>query len=85
MIIKVSIIMSTHHTARRIPTVSLLMTGALLLTLSACANAYEAPIAGEPLTWGQQHYLDVQAAQEAHDARASDKGTNSLHASGVRR
>jgi len=76
--------MSSHHASRRYSTVSLLVSGALLFALSACANAYEAPIAGEPLTWGQQHYLDVQAAQEAHDARASDKGANSLHASSAR-
>ncbi|HVM85377.1 MAG TPA: hypothetical protein VMW18_15910 [Candidatus Binatia bacterium] len=72
--------MSSHHASRRLSTVSLLVSGALLLALSACANTYGPPLAGEPVSWGQQHYLDVQAAQVAHDARASDKGANSLHA-----
>jgi hypothetical protein len=39
---------------------ALLALTASLLTLAACNNGYESPPNGAPLTWGQQHYLDVQ-------------------------
>lgn len=41
------------------------------LLLSACANQYRAP-AGEPQTWGEQHYLDNQRYQETIDQQQSD-------------
>ena len=47
-------------------------SGTLLLALAACNNGYGPPVAGEPVSWGQQHYLDVQKAQADHDARQSD-------------
>ena len=50
-------------------------SGALLLGLAACNNTYGPPVAGQPLTWGQQHYLDLKKAQQDHDARRSDHGS----------
>jgi hypothetical protein len=48
--------------------------GALLLGLAACNNGYGPPLPGQTsLTWGQQHYLDVQKAQAEHDSRRSDR------------
>jgi hypothetical protein len=48
-------------------------SGALLLALAACNNGYGPPAPGQAsLTWGQQHYLDVQKAQADHDSRQSD-------------
>lgn len=36
-----------------------------LLALGACSNQYGPPPAdGKPQSWGQQHYLDNQRAQE---------------------
>lgn len=50
--------------ARRIGGVVLVCLGWLLL-LSACGqNQYEPPRDGEPVTWGQQHYLDNQRRQQ---------------------
>ena len=37
---------------------------ALLLLLAACANTYGPPVEGQPLTAGQQHYLDNQRYQQ---------------------
>ena len=49
------------------------LSGVLLLSLAACNNGYGPPLPGEAsLTWGQQHYLDSQQAQEMHDARQSN-------------
>jgi hypothetical protein len=48
-------------------------SGVLLLGLAACANTYGPPVPGQPLSWGQQHYVDVQKAQQAHDSRRSDR------------
>jgi len=52
-------------------------SGALLLGLAACNNGYGPPLPGQSsLTWGQQHYLDNQAAQANHDSRRSDRSDN---------
>lgn len=53
-------------------------SGAALLALAACNNGYGPPAPGQAaLTWGQQHYLDVQKAQGDHDSRRStNSGTN---------
>jgi len=53
----------------------LVVSGALLLGLAACNNAYEPPIEGQPVTWGQQHYLDNQDALIMHDARRSERSS----------
>jgi hypothetical protein len=47
-------------------------SGALLFGLSACNNTYGPPIPGQPLSYGQQQYLNNIKAQEMHDARRSD-------------
>ena len=47
-------------------------SGMALLALAACNNGYGPPVEGQPLTWGQQHYLDNQKAQAVHEARQSD-------------
>jgi hypothetical protein len=52
--------------ARRIVAFVILAT---LLSLGACSNAYEPPANGAPTTWGQQHYLDVQADQQRNQNR----------------
>jgi len=46
---------------------------AAALLLTACSNTYGPPVAGQPLTWGQRHYLDVQKAAQDHDSRRSDR------------
>jgi hypothetical protein len=52
-------------------------SGALLLTLAACNNGYGPPAPGEAsLTWGQQHYLDVQKANANHDSGRSDRSSS---------
>lgn len=49
-------------------------SGSLLLGLAACNNGYGPPSPDQAsLTWGQQHYLDNQAAQANHDSRRSDR------------
>jgi hypothetical protein len=54
-------------------------SGALLLALAACNNGYGPPAPGEAsLTWGQQHYLDVQKAQANHDSGRSDRSNNGV-------
>lgn len=54
--------------------------GGLLLSASSCTPQPPPPPApGQPLTWAQQHELNVQRAQEEHDARASDKGDHECH------
>jgi hypothetical protein len=42
------------------------------LLLSACNNQYRAPVEGQPLTWGQQHYLDNQHYSEAVEQGRAD-------------
>jgi hypothetical protein len=39
------------------------------LLLAGCNNQYEAPPNGTPATWGQQHYLDVQAQRQMQQQR----------------
>jgi len=53
-------------------------SGALLIGLAACSNTYGPPVAGEPLTWGQQHYLDNERAQANHDSRRSDSSSSGI-------
>ena len=45
---------------------------AALLLLSACNNQYGPPVEGQPLTWGQQHYLDNQRYQQAVEQGRAD-------------
>jgi hypothetical protein len=59
-------IMSTRFTLRRLPAVAWALA---VLTLSACNNQYGPPVPGQPLTWGQQHYLDNQAYQRLNQDR----------------
>lgn len=41
-----------------------------LLLLSACGkNQYGPPVEGQPLTWGQKHYLDNQRYQQMNQDR----------------
>ena len=54
----------------------LAFSGVLLLGLAACNNGYGPPSPDQTsLTWGQQHYLDVQKAQADHDSRRSDRSS----------
>jgi hypothetical protein len=56
-------------------------SGALLLALAACNNGYGPPAPGQTsLTWGQQHYLDVQKARANHDSGRSDRSSAGLSA-----
>jgi hypothetical protein len=58
--------MSMRFTLHRLPAI---IGAFVLLTLSACNNQYGPPVAGQPLTWGQQHYLDNQAYQRLNQDR----------------
>jgi len=55
------------------------MAGAVLLgliagaTLAACQPAPPPPVPGQPLTWAQQHQIDLEVAQEMHDRRRQDR------------
>ena len=69
--------MSGHNTSRGLRAALFVFSGALMLALSACANSYGPPVAGQPVSWGQQHYLDVQKAQQDHDSRRSDASSSS--------
>jgi PBP1b-binding outer membrane lipoprotein LpoB len=43
---------------------------ALALLLAGCSNQYQAPPPnGVPVTWGQQHYLDVQEQHRIEQQR----------------
>ena len=55
--------------SRRGPAILLGLLAAFIL--AACDNQYRAP-AGEPKTWGEQHYLDNQRYQETIDQQQSD-------------
>jgi len=71
-----------HRTVslRGLGAVPLLICGGLLLSASSCTpQPPPPPLPGEPLTWAQQHELNVARAQEEHDARASDKGDHPCH------
>jgi hypothetical protein len=54
----------------------LAFSGTLLFALAACNNGYGPPVAGEPVSWGQQHYLNVQKAQANHDSGRSDRSSS---------
>jgi hypothetical protein len=71
-------IMTNHHASRGLRAALFVFSGALLLGLAACNNGYGPPLPGQAsLTWGQQHYLDVQKAHARHDAtRSNNGGTN---------
>jgi len=72
--------MQRSHSLRGLGVIPLGICGGLLLSLSACATQPPPPpVPGQPLTWAQQHVLNVQRAQEEHDARASDKGDHECH------
>ena len=47
-----------------------------VLSLSACeTNQYGPPMEGQPVSWGQQHYLNNKLAQERHlDGRSDSAG-----------
>jgi hypothetical protein len=55
----------------------LAFSGALLFGLAACNNQYGPPVQGQPVTWGQQHYIDNMQAQIRHlDGRSDSAGQN---------
>ncbi len=65
--------MNNSMTSRGVRATLFAFSGALLLALAACNNGYGPPSPDQAsLTWGQQHYLDVQKAQADHDARQQD-------------
>ena len=64
--------MSHPKTSRRLRAALFGFSSALLLATAACSNTYGPPVAGQPVTWGQQHYLDNQRAQADHDSRRSN-------------
>jgi hypothetical protein len=67
--------MNNSIASRGLRAALLVSSGALLLTLAACNNGYGPPTPGETsLTWGQQHYLDVQKANANHDSGRNDRG-----------
>jgi hypothetical protein len=69
--------MNTITVSRGLRATLFAFSGAALLALAACNNGYGPPLPGQAsLTWGQQHYLDVQKAQADHDARRSDTSNN---------
>jgi len=70
--------MKTHNASRGARAALFAFSGALLIGLAACSNTYGPPVAGEPLTWGQQHYLDNERAQANHDSRRSDSSSSGI-------
>jgi len=44
---------------------------AAVLLLAACegSNQYGPPVPGQPMTWGQKHYLDNQRYQQLNNDR----------------
>jgi len=62
--------MKKHTLPCAVGTGLLLAAGAL--TLSACSPV-PPPVPGQPLTWAQQHQLDLQQAQDMHDRRRQDR------------
>ena len=69
--------MNTNTLSRGLRATLIAFSGAALLALAACNNGYGPPLPGQAsLTWGQQHYLDVQKAQVDHEDRRSDKSSN---------
>jgi hypothetical protein len=69
--------MNNSMASRGLRAALLVFSGTLLLALAACNNGYGPPAPGQTaLTWGQQHYLDVQKAQANHDSgRSMNSGT----------
>jgi hypothetical protein len=65
--------MTNSNVTRALRAALLVFSGALLLGLAACANTYGPPVPGEPLTYGQQRYIENEKAQADHDARRSDR------------
>ena len=52
------------------PSERLLACGVLMLLLSSCSeNTYGPPVPGQPMTWGQKHYLDNQKYQQLNQDR----------------
>ena len=65
--------MNHSMTSRGLRATLFAFSGTLLLALAACNNGYGPPPPNATsLTWGQQHYLDVQKAQADHDARRNE-------------
>jgi hypothetical protein len=65
--------MNNSITSRSLRAALFAFSGSLLLALAACNNGYGPPSPDQSsLTWGQQHYVDNQAAQADHDSRRSD-------------
>lgn len=62
--------MKKHTLVRVVGTGLIVAAGAL--TLSACQTV-PPPVPGQPLTWAQQHQIDLQQAQEMHDRRRQDR------------
>ena len=48
---------------------SILLGLAAGLFLSACNNQYGPPVPGQPLTWGQKHYLHNKEYQQINQDR----------------
>jgi hypothetical protein len=63
--------MSNRHTLRAVGT-ALVWAGSIVM-LSACQPPVPPPVPGQPLTWAQQHQLDLQQAQEMHDRRRQER------------
>jgi hypothetical protein len=70
--------MNNSMASRGLRAALLVFSGALLFGLAACNNSYGPPVAGEPLTWGQQHYLNVQKAQANHDSGRNDRNSSGI-------
>jgi hypothetical protein len=49
--------------------ISALLAVSAVLLLSACNNQYGPPVQGQPVTAGQQRYLDNQAYQKLNEDR----------------
>jgi hypothetical protein len=68
--------MSNSIASRGLRAALVVISGALLIALAACSNTYGPPVAGQPLTWGQRHYVELQKANAAHDSRRSDRSSH---------
>jgi hypothetical protein len=63
--------MSNSSASRGLRTALLAFLGALLLGLAACNNQYGPPVPGQPVTPGQQRYLDNEAYRVLNEQRRS--------------
>ena len=63
--------MISRNTLRATGT-ALIWLGSIVM-LSACQEPVPAPVPGQPLTWAQQHQLDLQEAQDLHDRRRQER------------